>query len=113
MEASQTQKIHIIFIDFFVSIVYDKLANYGKTPMNKMKEVTIAQAMKEFEQAVTTKDIKRIADTDMRFHDVIYEATRNPKLVNILNNLREQMYRYRLEYLKDEENSDVHIGIDI
>ena len=27
-----------------------------------------------------------------------------PKLVNMLNNLREQMYRYRVEYLKDERN---------
>ena len=35
---------------------------------------------------------------------MIYQATDNPKLVNMLNNLREQMYRYRVEYLKDEEN---------
>jgi len=63
--------------------------------------------MMDFEQAANTKDIKRIADTDMVFHDIIYQATRNPKLVNILNNLREQMYRYRVEYLKDEKNYPV------
>jgi len=67
----------------------------------------LKQAMEGFEQAVRTKDIKRIADTDMVFHDIIYQATRNPKLVNILNNLREQMYRYRVEYLKDERNYPV------
>ena len=67
----------------------------------------LEQAATEFESATGTKDIKRIADTDMVFHDIIYRATRNPKLVNILNNLREQMYRYRVEYLKDESNYPV------
>lgn len=41
----------------------------------------------------------------MRFHDVIYMATDNQKLIHLLNKLREQMYRYRVEYLK---NPDVH-----
>lgn len=41
----------------------------------------------------------------MRFHDVIYVATDNQKLIHLLNKLREQMYRYRVEYLK---NPDVH-----
>ena len=67
----------------------------------------LEQAAKDFEEATATKDVKRIADTDMVFHDIIYQATRNPKLVNILNNLREQMYRYRVEYLKDEQNYPV------
>ena len=34
---------------------------------------------------------------------MIYHSTRNKRLVQILNNLREQMYRYRVEYLKKEE----------
>lgn len=37
----------------------------------------------------------------MEFHEIIYEATGNKRLIQILNNLREQMYRYRVEYLKD------------
>ena len=31
----------------------------------------------------------------------LYNATGNEKLILILNNLREQMYRYRIEYIKD------------
>ena len=45
-------------------------------------------------------DITKIAEADVRFHDVIYMATDNQKLIQLLNNLREQMYRYRVEYLK-------------
>ena len=54
-------------------------------------------------------DVKRIAEADVRFHDIIYHATRNVKLENMLNNLREQMYRYRVEYLKDEKNFPILI----
>lgn len=59
--------------------------------------------MREFEESMKTGDIKKIAEVDVKFHDIIYRATRNPKLENILSNLREQMYRYRIEYLKDEK----------
>ena len=37
----------------------------------------------------------------MAFLEVIYSATNNKRLLQILNNLREQMYRYRMEYLKE------------
>lgn len=60
--------------------------------------------MREFEEYTKTGDVKRIAEADVRFHDIIYQATGNPKLVNMLSNLREQMYRYRVEYLKDVRN---------
>ena len=43
----------------------------------------------------------------MEFHDAIYAATGNSRLVQILNNLREQMYRYRMEYLKDRQSHSV------
>ena len=43
-----------------------------------------------------------MAEADEAFHAVIYNATQNDRLIYILNNLREQMYRYRLEYIKDD-----------
>lgn len=69
----------------------------------------LKRTMREFEESTKTGDVKRIAEVDVKFHDIIYKATRNPKLENILNNLREQMYRYRVEYLKDEKNFPVLI----
>ena len=42
----------------------------------------------------------------MAFHDIIFRSTKNARLIQILNNLREQMYRYRLEYLKDTQSHD-------
>ena len=67
----------------------------------------LRRTMHEFEESTKTGDVKRIAEADVRFHDIIYHATRNVKLENMLNNLREQMYRYRLEYIKDEEKRQI------
>ena len=64
----------------------------------------LAEKVKAFEEVLKTKDIKQIAQADIDFHDVIYTAADNPKLLGMLNNLREQIYRYRVEYLKDEKN---------
>ena len=63
----------------------------------------LKHAMREFEESTKTGEVKKIAAYDVQFHDIIYQATHNPKLVNLLNNLREQMYRYRVEYLKDDK----------
>jgi DNA-binding GntR family transcriptional regulator len=60
--------------------------------------------MKNFQRSLETGDLKKMAQADVEFHDVIYQATDNQKLINMLNNLREQMYRYRVEYLKNPDN---------
>lgn len=64
----------------------------------------------EFEMNTRSGDLKKIAESDERFHDIIYEATGNPKLVVMLNNLREQVYRYRVEYIKNPEHYPVLIA---
>ena len=77
----------------------------GQISQDELDE--LRRTMREFEESTKTGDIKRIAEADVKFHDIIYRATRNPKLENMLSNLREQMYRYRVEYLKDEKNYPV------
>lgn len=61
----------------------------------------LKRALKEFQDVIDLDDPNKIASKDEAFHDCIYQATGNSKLMNLLNNLREQMYRYRVEYIKD------------
>ncbi len=67
----------------------------------QIQELRVAE--KEFEMALSSGDVTVYAEADVRFHDVIYRATDNQRLIQLLFNLREQMYRYRVEYLKREE----------
>ena len=64
----------------------------------------------EFKKSLDSGDVKKIAEEDVRFHDAIYEATDNAKLIALTNNIREQMYRYRVEYLKDQNNYPILIA---
>ena len=61
----------------------------------------LRQACVAFETAVKTRDVKKIAQADVELHDIIVKATGNQRLVQLINNLSEQMYRYRFEYIKD------------
>lgn len=61
-------------------------------------------ACEEFEEATRTKDATVIAKADVKLHDIIIRAAGNDRLTEILNNLSEQMYRYRFEYIKDTSN---------
>jgi len=69
--------------------------------VNKKSLSKLAEAMRDFEKSVASGNVRAIVSSDEQFHDVIYAMTDNPKLVNIVSNLREQMYRYRYEYVKD------------
>ena len=65
--------------------------------------VKLKEAAREFEEALEMGDVTVFAEADVKFHDIIYLATNNQRLIQLLYNLREQMYRYRVEYLKQSE----------
>jgi len=65
----------------------------------------LEKTAKEFEKILKNGDVTEIAQADVHFHDVIYKAADNQRLLQLLNNLGEQMYRYRVEYLK---NPSIH-----
>ena len=60
-------------------------------------------AAREFERTRAEGNLVRLAEADVAFHEIIYQASDNKRLNQVLNNLREQMYRYRVEYLKEED----------
>ena len=69
--------------------------------IDEEEKVEIRQACVAFREAVKSKDVKAIVEGDERFHNTIYRASKNQKLITIAMNLREQVYRYRFEYVKD------------
>lgn len=63
----------------------------------------LKEAAEEFDRSLTLDDVTRTAEADVHFHDIIYRSTDNQRLIQLLSNLGEQMYRYRVEYLKHRE----------
>lgn len=66
------------------------------------------EASRAFEKMTLQRgvDITELAEADEQFHAIIYRASRNRRLMQLINNLREQMFRYRVEYLKDVANRE-------
>ena len=67
-------------------------------------------ACQEFEKAAQGKDASVIAKADVALHDIIVEATGNQRLMQLVNNLSEQMYRYRFVYIKEENQHDTLVA---
>lgn len=62
----------------------------------------LKEAARKFEESLKKEDLIACAQADVAFHELITASTQNQRLIQILNNIREQIYRYRLENLKDK-----------
>lgn len=67
----------------------------------------LEQANHRFASVIGSDDITIIAQADEEFHALIYQATDNDRLVQMVNHLREQMYRYRIEHIKDKSQRKI------
>ena len=67
----------------------------------------LKKACEDFEKAADGNDTDAIAKADVAFHDIIIRAAGNQRLEQLVNNLAEQMYRYRFVYIKEEEQRGV------
>lgn len=61
----------------------------------------------DFQMLILNKKVPDIVEGDVRFHDIIFEATKNRRLISTAHSLQEQVYRYRVEYVKDFSYHDV------
>ncbi len=68
------------------------------------------QACRVFEAATKEKDAAVIAKADVALHDIIVEAAGNQRLRQLVNNLAEQMYRYRFVYIQEESQHDMLVA---
>ena len=68
----------------------------------------ITKVARAFVEATKTGSISEMAEKDVAFHNLIFSATGNKRLIQLVGNLSERMYRYRIEYLK---NKGVYEGL--
>ena len=91
---------------------------YGRSSQrNLATAIQIAEYIEElktanrvFEAAIVSKDVVAIVNADVAFHNIIYSMTDNQRLIQLINSLSEQMYRYRLEYVKDARTHSILIS---
>ena len=57
----------------------------------------------EFQNALDRKKMKLLPTINTEFHDLLYSLSKSPKLINMINGLHDQIYRYREMILKDRK----------
>jgi DNA-binding GntR family transcriptional regulator len=75
----------------------------------------IAAAHQDADRAHEHNDVERLAEAGTRFHDAINAASRSPRCIAMVNELRQWAVRYRPQGLVDDANrrwsSDQHAEI--
>lgn len=56
---------------------------------------TMERILVQIGECVEQNELEPIVELDSQFHDILYRACRNDRLVGIINNLREQITRFR------------------
>lgn len=51
--------------------------------------------LNEIEGYIKKNDIEKIVEADIKFHGLLYQVSRNDRLVSIISNLKEQLARFR------------------
>lgn len=62
----------------------------------------LQDACTSFNRITQSGDSIKIAEADVRFHDLILKAAKNDKLRGILDGLADNIYRYRYEFIQDD-----------
>ena len=63
----------------------------------------LEEKIDEFQVAMDEGRIEELPRINTEFHDLLYALSRSPKLIRMINDLREQIYRFRNIILKMEK----------
>jgi DNA-binding GntR family transcriptional regulator len=59
----------------------------------------------EFQRLLDKRQLRNLPDVNTQFHDLLYTLSRSPRLMAMIDGLRDHIYRYRQIILKDERQA--------
>jgi DNA-binding GntR family transcriptional regulator len=65
--------------------------------------VPLEDKIDEFEYLLKKKKLEALPKINTQFHDLLYGLSRSPRLVKMINDLRDQIFRFRQIILKQEK----------
>lgn len=88
--------------------------------INKDELKELKNIVNQFSQHMEKGNVQGLIKKDIEFHELIFRASRNEKLLQIITNLKDQIHRFRVVYLKDysspkelvKEHHDIYRAIE-
>jgi len=60
----------------------------------------LEKKLADYQRALDRSDLASLPQINTEFHDLLYSLSRSPRLIKMINDLRDQIYRLRLVILK-------------
>ncbi len=67
----------------------------------------LEQKIHKYQLHLDQGDLKALLQINTEFHDLLYALSRSPRLIKMINDLHDQIYRFRQVLLKTEENARI------
>ena len=65
--------------------------------------IPLDKKIEEFQKYLDKKQLAPLLKVNTEFHDLLYDLSKSPKLIHIINGLRDQIYRFRQIILKEDK----------
>lgn len=72
--------------------------------MNNKEKKDLKKCYEKFNIHLEKLNVKGMIEKDREFHDLIFSATKNNKLIDLVKSLHEQFHRFRLIYFYEYSN---------
>lgn len=72
--------------------------------MDDAEREKLGRVIEEFNDSMISMDKKRMIESDNEFHSLIFYASKNQRLINIIFDLHDQFQRFRLVYFNEFNN---------
>jgi len=60
-----------------------------------------------FQQCLDNKQLDKLPQINTEFHDLLYALSKSPRLIRMINGLRDQIFRFRQMILKEGQMADI------
>jgi DNA-binding GntR family transcriptional regulator len=69
--------------------------------MSEQEKKELRRCFEKFDKYREKENVQGMIDKDREFHDLIFQASKNDKLINLVTELHEQFHRFRLIYFHE------------
>jgi DNA-binding GntR family transcriptional regulator len=93
---------------FGIRSVLEGYAARLATDKHRPKELdALEKKIDKFQECLSRKKTEALPEINTEFHDLLYELSKSPRLIHIINGLRDQIFRYRQMILRDNRFANI------
>ena len=96
---------------FGIRSVLEGYAARLATEKHQPKELkALEEKIEQFQECLNKRQIKALPEINTEFHELLYALSKSPRLIHIINGLRDQIFRFRRMILKNNKFATFFAG---